>query len=175
MRHVFVRLARVALFAALVYVVSLATVYLPNVTISFYVVFLAGFLWRYTSGALVGGIGTAIWSVFNPLGPAPIPTTIAQIVAMAGVGLLGAAFGSFMNCPNTSWRDRLLFLLAGILSTIVYFLPINAVDAWLYQPFWPRFIAGLAWNVPSLVTNAIIFPLLLNVTRHLYLLEQRRS
>jgi hypothetical protein len=55
-----------------------------------------------------------------------------------------------------------------MICTILYFVPVSAVDAWLFQPFWPRFVTGLAWAVTSLVSNAFIFPLLFPVTLQLY-------
>ncbi len=50
-------------------------------------------------------------------------------------------------------------------------VPVNGVDAWLYQPFWPRFLGGLPWATISLVSNALIFPLLFGVVTRLYARE----
>ena len=81
-RHLLV--ARIALFSALVYVLSWGTSYLPNVNFIFFIVFSAGFLWGAVPGILVGLIGMGLWTAFNPYGPAPAPIMMAQVIGAAG-------------------------------------------------------------------------------------------
>lgn len=166
-------LTRVALFAALIYVVSMATVFLPNVKLIFFLVFSAGFLWGGWAGVLVGGIGMGLWTTFNPFGPAGLPVMAAQIIGAAMGGLVGYLF------DKSGWRmmPRILLYgslaLAGALCTLLFYLPVSIVDAWLYQPFWPRIVAGLPWVGFSLVSNLLVFPLLFGATKFLYEREHR--
>lgn len=161
-------LTRIALFAALIYVLSMATAFLPNVKLIFFLVFVAGFLWGAWAGLLVGGIGMGLWTTFNPYGPAGIPVMIAQIVGAAAGGPVGYFFGKLR------WRKFPVVLLyvslalCGIVCTLLFYLPVSLVDAWLYQPFWPRMIAGLPWVGFSLVSNLLVFPLLFGAARYLY-------
>lgn len=161
-------IARIALFAALVYVLSWGTSYLPNVSLAFFVVFSSGFLWGFIPGVLVGAAGMGLWTLFNPYGPAAAPIMIAQVAGAAGSGIVGALF------RRTSWETASIshltawLFLAAFMCTALFYLPVNVADAWLFQPFWPRFIAGWIWGAISLGANVVIFPLLFRTTRYLY-------
>jgi len=166
-------ITRVALFSALIYILSWATIYLPNVKVIFFIIFSAGFLWGGVAGCLVGTIGMGIWTFFNPLGPAGLPIAFAQIL---GAGMCGP-IGALLKWMPWLRMNRIGFgaLLgsAGAICTLLYFIPVNLVDAWVYQPFWPRFISAMPWTAISLVSNMIIFPLLFPATRFLYERESK--
>lgn len=162
---------RIALFAALVYVLSWGTMWLPNVNFVFFIVFSAGFLWGTIPGALVGMVGMGLWTVFNPYGPAMPPVMMAQIIGAAGSGPVGAIF-SKGQWQNWTWPRLVVSLwLAALMCTTLYFLPVNIVDAWMLGPFYERFIGGMLFSAISLGSNLIIFPLLFTVTRHLHARE----
>jgi uncharacterized membrane protein len=165
---------RIALFSALIYVLSLGTSYLPNVNLVFFIVFFAGAAWGAIPGILVGVIGMGIWTIFNPYGPATIPVTIAQVVGTSISGLVGAEIRA------QGWLDQnrgvmpsVILASSAILCTVGFYLPVNLVDAWVFQPFWPRFIAGSLWSLISLVSNMLIFPLLFHALKGLYVRESR--
>jgi len=136
-------ITRIALFSALVYVLSWATSVLPNVNLLFFVIFVAGFLWGTVPGLLVGLIGVGLWTTLNPYGPAAWPIMLAQVSGAAVCGIVGAFFA------RTGWmrQGRVLrsaeLVIAAAICTYAYYLPVSAVDAWLFQPFWPRFYTGL--------------------------------
>jgi uncharacterized membrane protein len=158
---------RVALFSALIYVLSWGTSYFPNVNLAFFVAFSAGFLWGAGPGLVVGGVGMWLWTSFNPFGPALLPVAIAQVAGMAACGLVGYfARGPIGNKP----KDNLWVVLglAGVLCTLVFYLPVMIADAWIRQPFWPAIIGGLPWMGISLASNVVIFPLFFRVTRRIY-------
>ncbi|HWR82031.1 MAG TPA: hypothetical protein VN285_01880 [Candidatus Deferrimicrobium sp.] len=159
---------RVALFSALVYVLSWGTQYLPNVNFIFFVVFSAGVIWGAAAGSLVGLFGMGLWTTFNPYGPAPVPIILAQVAGAAGGGLVGGVFhrGRWQRYSPVALTLRLI--LAAVCCTVIFYLPVNVIDAALFQPFWPRFIGGALWAAISLGFNVLIFPLLFNVTRRLY-------
>ncbi len=159
---------RIALFAALVYVLSWGTSYLPNVNFIFFIVFSSGFLWGIGSGMLVGAVGMGLWTLLNPYGPAALPVMIAQVIGAAGSGLVGGLFRRG-NWHLKGPRARATALvLAATACTVVFYLPVNTVDAWVFGPFVARFIGGLIWALISLAANVAIFPLLFGATRYLY-------
>jgi len=166
-------ITRIALFAALIYVLAWATAPLLNVKLSFFMAFAAGFLWGLIPGILAGGLGQWLWTVFNPYGPATPWVMIAQVVGLAGCGALGRLFRNPVLGASSSTTRMVRLALAAALCTLVFFVPVSLVDAWVYQPFWPRLIGGLPFAAISLGANLLIFPLLFGVVRHLY--ERERA
>lgn len=165
-------ITRIALFSGLIYVFSWGTSFFPNMNLIFFIVFSAGFLWGALAGATVGIIGMGLWTTLNPYGPAAFPIMLAQVL---GAGLSGVVGAIVSHSPwRTSSRVSMTVLLcvSAFSCTMAFYLPVNLVDAWLFQPFWPRFITGAIWMLISLVTNLLIFPLLFPVTRHLYQREK---
>ncbi|MDH3889971.1 MAG: ECF transporter S component [candidate division Zixibacteria bacterium] len=165
-------ISRIALFSALIYVLSYATAYLPNVSFVFFIVFAGGYLWGALAGSMIGLIGMWLSSSFNPFGPAALPLLVAQMIGAGCGGLVGA----FVHGRSDHGRippGMMWLILAAVVCTLAYYLPVNGVDAWLYQPFWPRFISGLPWVAISMVSNALIFPLLFGVVTRLYARESR--
>ena len=161
-------ITRIALFSAMIYVLSWGTTFLPNVNLAFFITFLSGYLWGAVPGLLVGMIGMGLWTSFNPYGPATFPVMLAQVVGMGACGLIGHIFKR-MRLGSLSQPHKLIMLtVAAIVCSLVFYLPVTAVDAWVYQPFWPRFYTGLAWGMVSLLANLMIFPLLFVAVRRLY-------
>ncbi len=164
-------IARTALFSALIYVLSWVTASLPNVNLVFFVIFAAGFLWGGVVGALVGVIGMGLWTAFNPYGPALPPIMVAQLIGASASGVIGAWFHRWYYPRSNRWVLAGKLALAAVACTVLYYLPVNAADAWLFRPFWPRFITGLGWVGISLVSNIIVFPLLFRAAEYLYARE----
>jgi hypothetical protein len=161
-------LTRIALFAALCYVTSLATLALPNVKLLFFVVFSAGFLWGIGPGILVGLFGIGLWTFFNPFGPAGLPMSIVQMIGGAVCGIVGALFFYLPWEKMSRLMLSVSLILASLVVTLLFFVPVNLLDAWLFGPFWPRFWMGMSWSVFSIAANALIFPLLFRAVRLLY-------
>lgn len=161
-------ITRIGLFAALFYVLSLSFVALPNVNPGFFVIFSAGFLWGPVPGILVGAVGMGAWTMFNPFGPALPPISAAQVIGMSQVGLFGWLVSLLKWKQWSPLTCVLLLAIAGMVSAILFFLPVNMMDAILFKPFWPRFIAGATMSLLALLTNAILFPILFVVTARLY-------
>jgi hypothetical protein len=164
-------IARIALFAALVYVLSWGTSYLPNVNFIFFIVFSAGFVWGRGAGILIGAFGMGLWTVFNPYGPAPVPIMGIQIVGASISGLAGDILRRIYWQVKHTFSRILVLEFGAFLCTVLFYLPVNVVDALLFQPFWPRFIGSTAWSLISLGFNLIIFPLLFQATKYLYARE----
>jgi uncharacterized membrane protein len=167
-------IARVAVFSALVYIVSWATGFLPNITLGFFVVFSAGYLWGSAAGVVTGAVGFGLWSAFNPYGPAPLPVMAAQALGGALVGLVGqAANRMHLGSRTGPWRVALLALI-GAFCTLAFYLPVTLVDAWLFQPFEVRMATGLGWALWPLAANLLIFPLLFGATAALYARDRKQ-
>ena len=158
---------RIALLSALIYVLSWATSYFPSVNAAYFVAFSAGYLWGVGPGMAVGALGMWLWTGFNPLGPAPLPIALAQIVGMSACGCLGPPFRPLLRAAKRSATVWPWLVLAATLCTIVFYLPVTLTDAWVFQPFWPRMIANLPFVAISLAANAVIFPLLFVATRRI--------
>lgn len=170
------RITRVAMLAALIYVLSWGTSFLPNINLIFFIVFTAGFLWGAKAGILVGAVGMGLWTTFNPYGPADFAIMLTQVVGISFSGVIGFFF---RKAPGLNRDIRFLLIsrliIAAFFCTLLFFLPVSLVDAWIYQPFWPRFYTGMLWGLVSLAANAVIFPLLFPVTGYLYEREKKFS
>jgi hypothetical protein len=149
--------ARVALFSALAYVLALASVYIPNVSLSFVAVFICGALYGFKTGVTAGGLGMFLWTVFNPYGMAAVPITIAQIIGMMAVGALGAIVAGTAIIKNLSPRGFAVFGLLGLAAGLAYQIPVSGVSASLFGPFWASLSAGLMFSLVTVISNLIIF------------------
>lgn len=150
--------ARVALFSALAYILALASVYIPNVSLSFIAVFASGALFGRNTGMTVGGLSMFLWTVFNPLGMAPVPISIAQIIGMTMVGALGSAVHRSMVMKEVSPRGFVGFAFFGLASGLIYQILVSLVSAWLFGPFWASLSAGLVFTLATIISNGLIFP-----------------
>ncbi|MEW6411509.1 MAG: hypothetical protein AB1483_03445 [Candidatus Zixiibacteriota bacterium] len=159
---------RIALFSALIYVLSWGLSYLPNVNLIFFIVFLAGVMWGVGPGLLVGAMGMALWTILNPFGPAAPPIMVAQVAGTSLSGLVGAFFHRLGYVELAGRKLTYALIISATACTFLFYLPVNIVDAWVFRPFWPRFVAGMLWSLISLVTNMIIFSLLFRPARFVY-------
>jgi uncharacterized membrane protein len=161
-------LTRVAMFSALVYVANFALAWIPNVKLGYFIIFAAGYLWGLKAGIGVGAIGQGMFTLFNPFGPAALPVMIAQIFGGAAMGAVGAWWQKYRVHEKGAKSAVFFCVLAGIVCTLVYFIPVNIVDAWLLQPFWVQLVGSLSFTMIALVANALIFPLLFPIVAYLY-------
>jgi uncharacterized membrane protein len=150
--------ARVALFTALAYILALASVYIPNVSLSFIAIFACGALFGRNTGITTGGLSMFLWTVFNPFGMAPVPISIAQIIGMMIVGALGAGVHQSTAMKKVSPRGFVIFSALGIVSGLIYQILVSLVSAWLFGPFWASLSAGLVFMLATIISNGLIFP-----------------
>jgi hypothetical protein len=160
MRTRLAKITRVAIFAALVFIFSYFSAALYNVNPAFFIVFVAGYLWGFSSGAAVGLIGFFLWSNFNPMGPAPLPILISQLVGIVPSAIIGSLMRRFFNLEKWDFVTALLLIMAGLMTGLLYHIPVDIADAYLYQPFWPRLIGGMVFSLITIISNCIIFPML---------------
>ena len=151
---------RIGLFAALIYVLSWATAMLPNVNLIFFIVFLAGFMWGTLPGMLVGAFGMGLSTFFSPFGPAALPIMITQIAGASLSGLFGSIYFSMYGNEISTLKLYLIIPFFSIICTLGFFIPVNIVDSWLFQPFWERLYISSIWSLISVGSNILLFTLL---------------
>jgi hypothetical protein len=164
---------RVAVFAALVFIFSYLAAFLYNVNPAFFIVFSAGFLWGLWPGVGVGVIGFFFWSNFNPMGPVPFPLLISQLIGISFSSAIGAISSGFFRPTAVGIKSTIIMILAGLLSGLLYHVVVDVVDAWLYQPFWPRLIGGTVFSLITVISNCIIFPMFYPALVFLYHKEKK--
>ena len=152
-------ITRIAVFAALVFILSYFSVFLYNINLGFFIIFSAGFLWGIWPGVAVGAIGFFLWSNFNPYGPVPIPLLLSQLIGVSITAAVGFIASQYIAPDSGKKRTILLLVFSGFMCGLLYHLIVDIVDAWLYQPFWPRLIGGLIFSLITIISNSIIFPL----------------
>ena len=166
-------ITRVALFAALVFILSYFAVFFPNINPSFFVVFLAGYLWGVRPGIGVGVIGFLLWSLLNPMGPPLYPILLAQLAGISFSAVIGAFFSKLIRPVPFSYYNLIILSISGLLCGFWFQLPVSIVDAWINQPFRERLIGGLLFSLITIISNGIIFPLLYPVLVFMHEREKR--
>ncbi len=165
--------ARIALFTALIYVLSWGTTFLPNINPIFFLVFSAGYCWGIMPGVLTGAMGMGLWTFFNPFGPAPLPVALAQIAGTVLIGLIGFFSRNLIKVENLNLGSYSVLTACGLLCSALFFTGVSAVDAIMFQPFKPRFVAGISFAAPAILVNGIVFPLLFRLLRPFFLREKQ--
>lgn len=154
--------AAVGVFSALAYVGSFVLLTIPNATLSILLVFYAGYYLGVGQGMLVGAISATMISLFNPYGLAMLPIFLAQVVGYLMIGALGGLSASRLSFDGW-WRHVLLLALLGLLTALVYQIPVSLADAWLFGPFWERLTMSAVFALITVVSNIIFFVLLFPV------------
>ena len=135
---------------------------IPNLEFISITVFLAGLTLGVYYGLIVGGTTMLIYSVLNPLGSGLVhlPLLISQILAMGGIGFMGALARIFLFNLNTTslipisgfiglfcatWYD--------VVTTFAY--PISAGYDW--DAAMAYSISGIMFTLMHILSNTIIF------------------
>lgn len=157
-------------FVPLVVVASLAAagrlafVALPNVKLTFVVVFLGGILYGPLVGAMGGILGMAITDFFFS---GLYPLSFVNAPAMALVGLAGAA----LRCVDWEgagridrWAGLAFAFVAGVLGTLVFSVAADSLTWLVIAPgsraAWMALVlAGLLFNALPAIANGLLFSL----------------
>jgi len=91
------RIVFIALFAALAVALGNALASIPNLELVTLVFFLSGFFLGPFNGILTAALGEFFYSTLNPLGAAPFPLLLAQILGMSLVGAAGGISGQLLR------------------------------------------------------------------------------
>jgi hypothetical protein len=154
-----------AILAALCYVAMLPMLALYNVFLTLFICYSAGVLLGPGWGFITGIVGTFICSFFNPLGPALPPIMAAQMLGAGLAGIVGGATSRIVVGGKPSAGRYVVMGLLGMITAVLYHLLVDAVDAWLFGPFWVRLQLGLLSSLVTVVSNIVIFVVLLPALR----------
>jgi hypothetical protein len=157
-----IRVALIAVLAAMAIGGNYALSAIPNVELSSVMVFLSGFLFGAFIGAIVGFISMSIYQLWNPWGAFIPPIGIAVIGCTIVIGIVGGIIGRALN--RLTYSDNRWFLLPslfGILLTCFF----DLVTTFAYSvgfgiPFIVALVTGLPFMVIHSISNAILFSLL---------------
>ena len=158
------------IFIALILGVGYALAFVPNVELVTTMIFLAGVLMGLKHGLLVGILGEFLFSALNPIGSGLLfpPMLIAQIAAMTVVCLTGALLRNYILNWKTSLPNIILIGAIGLLLTLFYDILVSAAyplsAGFKLRETVATIIAGLAFSVIHLISNTIIFIVLVPLT-----------
>jgi hypothetical protein len=158
------------LLAALLIALCVAIGYLflaiPNLEMFTAAVFTSGFLTAPVAGGLIGAASALLFSLFNPYG-APTPLLLlAQMAALALTGLTGGWL------YRSRWRERPAWWQAGVLGALGFALTLCydilttlsfalMMSGGEVRKIWASFVYGMAFYGLHLLSNTLIFTLLL--------------
>lgn len=154
--------AAVGVFSALAYVGSFVLLTIPNATLSILLVFYAGYFLGIRGGVLVGMVSAAMISLFNPYGLAMLPIFVSQIAAYMVIGGVGGLLMDSLSGDNHH-RQLISLALLGLLTALIYQVPVSLADAWLFGPFWERLAISGGFALITIVSNMLFFVLLFPV------------
>ncbi|MFX1562263.1 MAG: hypothetical protein ACFFDP_03035 [Promethearchaeota archaeon] len=134
----------------------------PNVEISSVMVFLSGFLFGFTIGALVGFTAMTIYQFLNPWGPFIPPIGGAVIACTVFIGIVGGISGRNYQIGKTveiKWVTGLALL--GVTTTLFFDLATNyAYTITFGVPYIVAVTFGLPFSLIHVASNGLLFGLL---------------
>ena len=153
------RLAFTALFAALAAALGFAGALVPNVELISLAVFLGGTVTGVVGGIAIGALAEVVFSLLNPLGPAPPWIFAGQILGMAIVGGVGGALAPAL-ARRTSGGRSLLLGVAGLVVTLIFDLLTNLGVGLHLGPMLPALVAAIPFSLIHLTANTLVFAVL---------------
>lgn len=164
------RLVRVAALTALAITGRLVFLGLPNVALTFFVVFVAGILEGALVGALVGLLAMTITNLYLS---GLHPVMLANGPAMALLGLAGGWLGPWLQRPSNDTIDRRLRVVTlfcvGFFGVLAFSVLSDTMDYLLVHGVTPegrsiglsalpaKLLAGLAFNLIPALVNSVPF------------------
>jgi uncharacterized membrane protein len=154
--------ALVAILAATALAGNYALIGLPNVELSSVMVFLSGYLFGTSIGALVGLFAMTVYQFLNPWGPFIPPIGLAVIGCTMFAGILGGIVGrrrQFSKVADAEWYLNIGLL--GALFTVFFDAVTNyAYSAAFGVPFLLALGVGLPFSAIHTISNLFLFSLL---------------
>ena len=148
-----------AIMSALALVGNYILVAIPNVELGSGVLFLTAYLFGLQMGFWCVLVVSIIYAFFNPWGPF-IPTIwIAQIVGWLFMVLTGYLMRRQRS--DTKWTRSMILEISLVGAVVTFFFDLVTTlgySIWFGIPFFLAVIAGLAFIVMHVISNAIIFP-----------------
>lgn len=155
-----------ALLVALCVTVGYLFLAIPNVEMFTAAVFVSGFLTGAGRGTLIGAAAALLFSFFNPYGAAAPPLLLAQIAGTALAGLAGGLVQRARWLERPVWIRTALFGCTGLFLTLIYDVLTTLSFAVIMAggeagKIWASFLYGMAFYGLHLLSNTLIFALLL--------------
>lgn len=166
------RLAIVVALAGLAVVGRLSLIAIPNVSLSYLVVFVSGVAYGVRTGAAVGVLSRVTADlIISGLNPVFIPLAAVEGLLGALAGLVHRTVNVGQLGPTKGLFPRAFLLAAAILYTVAFSVLADTAD-WLFlNLFLPNapetargallgtvLVRGIAFTVPAVLVNAAIFP-----------------
>lgn len=157
-----IRVAFIAIFAALAIGGNYALSAIPNVELSSVMVFLSGFLFGPIIGAFVGFIAMLIYQLWNPWGAFLPPIGLSVIGCTIFIGIVGGFLGkSLQRIEYSDNRWLLIPALFGVLLTLFFDLVTDFTYSFTFGiPFIVTIMTGLPFMIIHIASNAVLFGLL---------------
>ncbi len=152
------RVAYGGVLAAVAAAAGFALAGIPNVELVTLIVCLSGVLYGPLLGACVGGLAEAVFSLGNPLGPAPLPLLVGQVLGMAMAGAMGGALGA-LPWPRRRAMRLALCGAAGVLATLIFHVATDGAYAAIARLTWAYMLAGVPFYLVHVASNAVLFAL----------------
>ncbi len=157
------------MMAALAVVLGYLFIFIPNIEPVTATLFIAGVMLGPRLGLMTALVAELIYSLFNPMGMAPLPILAAQLISMSLVGLAGG----FLHTKPGLIQKRTFFIWSGAIGfvlTLIFDVSTTLSFAWFSagasgEKILSQFFAGTLFYSSHILGNTAIFifvvPLLL--------------
>jgi hypothetical protein len=131
----------------------------PNIEATSLITFTSGFVLGSRVGGLIGVFTEAVSSIFNPLGPAPMPIFVGQVGCMTLIGVVGGVLARFSDKTKIRNLNKALMMGAtGLYLTVIYDLVTNLGFALSFgEPYEVALIYGSYFMIIHVFTNTFFF------------------
>ncbi|MCX7834564.1 MAG: ECF transporter S component [bacterium] len=161
------QIAQIGVWSAAVAAVGYLFSFIPNVEAVTFTTALAGVFLGPINGAIVGGIGIAIYSLFNPWGFPPILLLLVQMVAMASIGGISGILKRFI--PHRIHFRILFWGVVGLMGSLWYDLLTTLITPFLAEMQGQSLLVVLVAQIPFTavkgLANIILFASLFDPLR----------
>ena len=107
-------------FVALIIVVGLMLITIPNVELVTATIFLSGYLFGIRKGLLIGIVAIFIYSLLNPFGAPNPPLLMAQVTSMGIVGSAGGLMYHINSKTSSALLRSIQLGISGFLLTVLF-------------------------------------------------------
>ncbi len=150
-----------ALFAGLAYVANFLFLFLPNISPAFIIIFMAGYILGFAWGAASGATGFFLIAYLNPYGLSLLPLLVIQVIGGIIIALCGASAKKITPIRLNQWFGYTIYAFWGFAVSSIYMGFLSITDAFLFGPFVERFLISIGFSIVTIVSNLIIFPILM--------------
>lgn len=153
------RITIILSLASLSIVGRLALVWVPNISLSFLALAVAGFAYGVRAGAMVGFLGRLGSDLLiSGLNPILLPMTLVETLFGAAFGLAGRSIDMPRFFSRPTWWNRMILFDVGLIVTLAYSIVADSVS-WIFYNLLlsdaPDAARGVLWT--TLVLLGLVF------------------